>query len=145
MPKNSDQISMNEVYSYITENQYVYLATTQEMQPKIRPMVLFFYKGLFYFVTFTNDPKVAQIKNNKLCEVLLPIKDELNNNGYIKMTGRAKICTDADARYDAAYFCYFFDQYYDGPDDPDFCLIECSFDTFEFLKPGDNHKTKVQS
>jgi len=145
MPKNSDQITMSEVYSYLSENQYVYLATTLDMQPKIRPMVLFFYKGRFFFLTFTNDSKVAQIKNNKLCEALLPIKDELGNTGYIKMTGRAAICTDPDARYDAVYFCYFFDQFYDGPDDPDFCLIECKFDNFEFLKPGDIHSKKVHN
>jgi len=145
MPKSSDQISMNDVFTYISENQYVYLTTTQDSQPRIRPMVLFYYKGIFYFITFTNDAKVAQIKNNKLIEVLLPIKDELNNQGYIKMSGKAKICTDADAKYDATYFCYFFDELYDGPDDPDFCLIECSFDAFEYFKPGERHSVKVMS
>ena len=144
MAKNND-ITMKDIYSFITENQYVYLTTTQDMQPKIRPMTLFYYKGIFYFVTFTNDAKVAQIKNNKLIEVLLPIKDQLNNQGYIKMSGKAKICTDADAKYEATYFCYFFDELYDGPDDPDFCLLECNFDAFEYFKPGTRHSVKVMS
>ena len=143
MAKGSDQITMTDIFSYISENQYVYLATTLEMQPKIRPMVLFYYKKKFYFVTFKNDSKIAQIKNNKLCEVLLPIKDELDNNGYIKMTGTAKINNDAFIKEEATYFCYFFDQYYEGPDDPDFCLIECEFGVYEFLKPGDIHSVKI--
>jgi general stress protein 26 len=144
MAKSSD-ITLKDIFSYITANQYVYLSTTLDSQPKIRPMSLFYYKGNFYFVTYTNDAKVAQIKNNKLIEVILPIKDELNNQGYIKLTGKAKICTDADAKYDATYFCYFFDEMYDGPDDPDFCLIECTFDVYEYFEPGKRHSIKVYS
>jgi general stress protein 26 len=104
---------------------------------------LFFNKGKFYFVTFTNDSKVAQIRQNKLCEVLLPIKDEVGNRGYIKMTGKAKICNDPYAREDAQYFCYFFDDFYEGADDPDFTLIELNFEAYEFMKPGETHSVKV--
>ncbi|MCL2062860.1 MAG: pyridoxamine 5'-phosphate oxidase family protein [Candidatus Cloacimonetes bacterium] len=145
MSKLNDQSSIKEIYSYISENQYVYFATTLDLQPKIRTMVLFFYKGRFFFVTFTNDSKVAQIKSNKLCEVLLPIQDEIGNKGHIKMTGKAKICSDPDARQDAEYYCYFFDQYYDGADDPDFCLIELDFEFYEIMKPGDSHTKKFHS
>ena len=145
MSKNQDQISVQEIYSYISENQYVYFATTLESQPKIRTMVLFFFKGRFFFVTFTNDSKVLQIKNNKLCEVLLPITDELGNRGQIKMTGKAKICTDPDDRQDAEYYCYFFDDLYEGTDDPDFLLVELEFESFEIMKPGNRHTTKIHS
>jgi general stress protein 26 len=140
----SDSLTINDVYSYISDNQYVYMATTQDMQPKVRPMVLFFVKGKFYIVTFSGDSKVAQIKSNKLCEVLLPIKDELDNTGYVKMTGIAKLCVDMNVKMEAEYFCYFFDQFYDGADDPDFCLIELIFETFEVVKPGENHKQVVR-
>jgi len=140
MSKGSGQVSIADIYTYISGSQNVYFATTLDMQPKIRPMVLFYYKGKFFMVTFSTDSKIAQIKSNKLCEVLLPIQDEYGNNGYIKLIGTAKICTDMDCREDASYFCYFFDQYYKGADDPDFCLIELTFDTYEMLKPGDNHK-----
>ena len=52
MAKSNDQTILKEIFSYLTENQYVYFATNQDSQPKIRPMVLFYYKGKFYFVTF---------------------------------------------------------------------------------------------
>ena len=143
MAKSNDQLSVDEIFSYISENQYVYLATTLEVQPKIRTMVLFYYKGKFFFVTFTNDSKVSQIKNNKLCEVLLPIEDELGNRGHIRMTGKAKICQDPDAKQDAEYFCYFFDQQFEGTDDPDFCLLELIFDVYEMVKPGETHSVKI--
>jgi len=144
MSKSSSQASMSEIFTYISESQYVYFATTQDTQPKIRPMVLFYYKGKFFMVTFSTDSKISQIRKNKLCEVLLPIKDEYGNNGYIKMIGTARICDDMDLREDASYYCYFFDEYYKGADDPDFCLIELSFDMYEMLKPGDNHKIVVK-
>ena len=142
MAKSSGLPTVSDVYSYIAGNQYVYFATTLDNQPKIRPMVLFFHQGRFFFITFTNDSKVTQIKRNKLCEVLLPIKDD-GNTGYVKMTGKAKICQDLDARYDAQYFCYFFDDFYDGSNDPNFTLIELIFDCFEILKPGETHSVKV--
>ena len=143
MAKNNEQITINEILSYFSENQYVYFATMQDNQPKIRTMVLFYFKGRFFFVTLTNDSKVAQVKNNKLCEVLLPIKDELGNTGHIKMTGTAKICNDPDDRQDAEYYCYFFDQLYEGADDPDFCLMSLEFQVYEVVKPGETHSVKV--
>ena len=111
MAKGGNQATVSEIYSYISGNQYVYFATTLDNQPKIRPMVLFFHKGRFFFVTFSSDSKVAQIKSNKLCEVLLPIKDEFGNTGYVKLTGKAKICNDPYTRQEAQYFCYFFDDF----------------------------------
>ena len=144
MAKNND-LNLTDIFSYISENQYVYFTTTQELQPRVRTMVLFYYKGRFFFITFTNDAKVVQIRNNKLCEVLLPIKDELGNLGHIKMSGRAKICTDPNDRQDAEYYCYFFDQLYEGVDDPDFCLIELDFDSYEYVKPGETHSVRIHS
>ena len=145
MPKGNEQVTLNDIYSYITENQYVYFATTLDKQPKVRPMTLFYFKGRFFFITFTNDSKVLQIKNNKLCEVLLPIKDQVGNHGYIKMIGTAKINHDPNDKQDAEYYCYFFDTLYEGVDDPDFCLIELEFNEYEFFKPGDTHKVEVRS
>ena len=142
MGKASDQLSKSIVYSYLSKQQYVYFATTLEAQPKIRPMTLFFEKGRFFFVTFKNDSKIGQIKSNKLCEVLLPIDDESENKGYLRLTGTAKICTDEFDRQEAAYFCYFFDEFFDGPDDPDYCLLELFFDDYELMKPGESHNTK---
>ena len=144
MPKISEQMSKNEIFTYISENQYVYFATTLDTQPKIRTMVLFYFKGRFFFITFTNDSKVIQIKNNKLCEVLLPIEDEIGNKGHIKMSGKAKVCQDPNDRQDAEYYCYFFDQLYEGTDDPDFCLIELEFDAYEIVRPGETHSVKIQ-
>jgi general stress protein 26 len=59
------------------------------------------------------------------------------------MTGKAKICNDPYAREDAQYFCYFFDDFYEGADDPDFTLIELNFEAYELMKPGETHSVKV--
>ncbi|MDD4155744.1 MAG: pyridoxamine 5'-phosphate oxidase family protein [Candidatus Cloacimonetes bacterium] len=143
MAKMSDQMIIDEVFAYITENQYCYLATALEKQPKIRPMVLFYYNSRFFMVTFTNDSKVAQFKGNKLCEVCIPINDEYKNKGYIKMTGQGKIIKDYDLKYDATQFCYFFDELYEGADDPDFALIELTFNAYEIMSPGETFSKKV--
>jgi general stress protein 26 len=59
------------------------------------------------------------------------------------MTGTAKINNDANDKDEAQYFCYFFDNMYDGSDDPDFTLVELDFETYEFFRPGYNHSVKV--
>ena len=143
MGKVSDQLSKADIYSYISKQQYVYFSTVLDDQPKVRPMTLFFEKGLFFFVTFRNDSKVAQIKANKKCEVLLPLKDETGSNGYLRMTGIGKVCADEYLRQEATYFCYFFDEYFDGADDPDFVLLELFFDDYELMRPNQSYSTKV--
>ena len=145
MGRKNDNMSIGDIYSYLSENQYVYFATTFDKQPKVRPMVLFFFKGRFFFITNTGDSKVLQIKNNKLCEVIYPIKDEHGNQGYIKMIGTACINNDTNDKQEAEYFCYFFDNMYEGVDDPDFTLIELDFDSFEFFKPGETHVVKIHA
>ena len=145
MGRKEDQMTLANIYGYFSESQKVYFATVLDEQPKLRPMTLFYYKGKFYFTTFTNDSKVAQIKSNKLCEVLMSINDEYKNDGYIKMTGTAKVCNDLDIKHDAQYFCYYFDTYYESVDDPDFCLIELSFHTYEYMKPGNDHTITVKA
>lgn len=143
MGKVNDEQVFEEIYSYIKQNQYCYLATVLEKQPKIRPMVLFYHKNRFWMITFTNDSKVAQLKKNKLCEVCIPVSDHFDNKGYIKLTGQANIVKDYDLKYDASHFCYFFDEYYNSADDPDFTLIELVFSVFEIVSPGDIHGKKV--
>ena len=143
MGKVSDQLTKADLYSYISKQQYVYFATVLEKQPKLRPMTLFFDKGRFFFVTFRNDAKIIQIKSNKWCEVLLPLQDESGSHGYLRMSGFSMICSDAYTRQEATYFCYFFDDFFDGADDPSFCLLELFFDSFELLRPGESHSIKV--
>jgi len=145
MSKGSDQITLKELLTFVKENQVVYFATMHDSQPKVRPMTLFYIYGKFYFCTFQGDPKVAQIKNNKSCQILLPLKDDYDNNGYINMIGSAKICQDMNVKQEAEYFCFFFDQFFDGADDPDFCLMELTFDSYEYLKPGENHKIVIKN
>ena len=145
MARGTEQMTVKELMTFIKQDQVVYFTTTLDNQPKVRPMIMFYVYGKFYFCTFLGDSKVAQIKANKQCQALLPLKDDEDNNGYLNMIGTAKICNDMNIKQEAEYFCYFFDQFYDGADDPDFCLIELTFDSYEYLKPGENHKIVIKN
>jgi len=81
---------------------------------------------------------VGQISSNKRVEVCVPISED-GQNGYIRLMGSAKIVTNNDLRAEAAEYCYFFDQYYSGWDDPDYTLIEFYPEYAEYLRPGENH------
>jgi general stress protein 26 len=145
MGKNKDYLNEDEILSYVRDNQYVYLATILENHPKVRPMTMFYYHGRYFMVTFINDSKVLQIRNNKNIEVILPLKEEPNRDGYIRFSGIAKIINDPSLKQEATYFCYFFDEFWDGSDDPEFCLLELIFDSYEYMMPGNNHKVVIKA
>lgn len=136
MAKNNDSALQSEVMSYIRRYQYAYLSTCDKNQPRVRPVALFYVDGSFWVVTFKGDAKVAQIRNNKLIEVCFPIREE-GNTGYIRATGTARIDNDSYNRQEASEFCYFFEEYFSGVDDPNFTLLEIQLDEFEFMRPGE--------
>ncbi|HPV14460.1 MAG TPA: pyridoxamine 5'-phosphate oxidase family protein [Candidatus Cloacimonadota bacterium] len=138
MARTSDSELMQEILTWIRQNQYVYLATVDKNQARVRPIVMFEYDERYFFTTYSGDAKVGQIHANKRVEVCVPISED-GQNGYVRLMGSAKIVTNNDLRAEAAEYCYFFDQYYSGWDDPDYTLIEFYPEYAEYLRPGENH------
>lgn len=142
MGKNNDSQIRQEIFSLIHENQYCYLATALNNQPFLRPMVLFYAYGRFWIVTLKGDAKVQQIQNNQQVEVCIPIH-ESGDTGFIRAQGSAKIIRDINIKKEAIDFCYFFDDYFEGADDPDYTLIELIFGQMQLMRPGESYSTKI--
>lgn len=142
MAKNNESQIRNEIFSLLKENQVSYLATSVNDQPYVRPLILFYAYGRFWYVSFKNDAKSAQITTNKKVEVCIPLH-ESGNTGYIRAQGTAKIIKDTNLKNDAIDFCYFFDDYFDGCDDPDYMLVEVVFDQMSLMRPGETYSSKI--
>ncbi len=142
MAKNNESQIKNEIFSLLRENQVSYLATCVNDQPYVRPLILFYAYGRFWYVSFKNDPKTAQINANKNVEVCIPLH-ESGNTGFIRAQGTAKIIKDNNLKADAIDFCYFFDDYFDGADDPDYLLIEIVFHQMSLMRPGETYTSKI--
>lgn len=69
MARVSDSELMQEMLTWIRQNQYVYLATVDKNQPRVRPIVMFEYDERYFFTTYSGDAKVGQISSNKRVEV----------------------------------------------------------------------------
>lgn len=138
MARTSESALQQEILAWIRQNQYVYLATVDKKQPRVRPVVLFMYEERYFIVTFSGDSKVGQIANNKWVELCVPLHEE-GNTGYIRLTGTANIVHNAALKAEAGECCYFFDEYFNGYDDPDYTLIEFDPDLAEYLRPGERY------
>jgi general stress protein 26 len=141
MAKANESALQNEVMSYIGRYQYAYLSTCDKNQPRVRPVALFFEKGKFWVITFKGDAKVNQIKNNRNIEICFPIKDD-ENTGYVRANGVAYIENNTQLKHEASEFCYFFDDYFSGIDDPNFALLCLEMVDFEYMRPGESFSQK---
>lgn len=142
MAKASESALQQEIMAWIRQNQYVYLATVDKKQPRVRPLVMFNFGERYFFTTFSGDSKVNQIANNKWVEVCLPLGDS-GDTGYIRLAGVAIIVGNTALKAEAAEQCYFFDEYFHGYDDPDYTLIEFVPETAEYLRPGERYSQSL--
>ncbi len=138
MSRASESALQQEIMAWIRQNQYVYLATVDKKQPRVRPIVLFLIEGRYFFITFSGDAKVGQIANNKWVEVCVPLNEE-GHTGYIRLAGIAAQNSNASLKAEMAERCYFFDEYFSGADDRDYTLIEFDPEIAEYLRPGERY------
>lgn len=138
MAKTNESAIQQELAAWIKQNQYVYLATSDRKQARVRPVVLFLHEDRYFFATFSGDAKVAQIQANKLVEICIPLTED-GHTGYIRLSGIARIVNNAALKAEASERCFFFDQYFSGYDDPDYTLIEFDPDYAEYLRPGETY------
>ncbi len=138
MARTSESALQQEIMAWISQNQYVYLATVDKKQPRVRPVVLFIYDDRYFFATFSGDSKVGQLAANKWVEVCVPLH-ESGNTGYIRLSGIAMIVSNAALKADASERCFFFDEYFNGYDDRDYSLFEFEADIAEYLRPGERY------
>ncbi|MCB5228586.1 MAG: pyridoxamine 5'-phosphate oxidase family protein [Candidatus Cloacimonetes bacterium] len=138
MARNSESALLGEILSWLRQNQYVYLATCDKKQPRVRPIVLYSFEDRYFFTTFSGNSKVAQVNANRWVEVCVPLQED-GHNGYLRLSGIAKVVSNSGLKAEAAEYCYFFDQFFGGYDDPDYALIEFEPDYVEYMRPGENH------
>ena len=137
MARINESALQQEMLAWIRQNQYSYLATVDKKQPHVRPIVLFSFDDAYWLVTFSGDSKVQQIAGNKWVEICVPLMEE-GQTGYIRLCGTATIVTSKTLKAEAAEQCYFFDEYFNGYDDPDYTLISFDPSDAEYLRPGES-------
>ncbi len=131
----------NEVWSYFKDMQPVFLATSDNDQPRVRPVTMLKYNDKFWISTGTNDAKIRQIKENNKVEFCLFIKEE-KVSGYIRGTCEAIIVQDSETKKLLADNIPFFKEFWKNSDDPNYTLLEIVMKGVEYLKPGSFEATR---
>ena len=126
----------HEVWSQLKDSQCVYLATAEADQPRVRPVPLLDLDDKFRIATNTPSAKARQMRGNSNVELCLPLHEE-GGDGYIWISGVLTIIADHERIAEIGSRILFLTEYWEGVNDPDFCLIRITRVEVEHLKPGE--------
>jgi general stress protein 26 len=135
---------MNEVRDTLQGYNYIYLATIEHDRPRVRPVTLINHDESYWVATGANSAKVSQIKRNPNVELCL-CKEEEKGSGYIRLSGTAEIVADHALKDELASNIEFFSDYWNGANDPNYCLLRISVRDIELTRPGEMtaHKATI--
>ena len=141
--KGTDEAVLNEVWEKFGEQQYIFLATADEDQPRVRPVTLIHHQKKFFVATGTEDAKVNQIKNNPKVAFCLMI-EEGDQKGTIRAMGQAEIVKDLDIKTDLYNRVSWMKEFWKSPMEPSYTLFRVHVQGFEYMKPGSMQAVKIQ-
>lgn len=121
MTKRFDSLN-EEVWGHFKDFQFIFLATCERDQPRVRPVTLVCLDGRFWILTGTNNAKTKQIRKNPKMEFCL-LLEKGENRGYIRGAGWAQIVKDRETRAKIAKHCNLFSDYYNSSEDPNYTLM----------------------
>lgn len=86
------------------------------------------------FATFVNSRKVVQIRNNSEVHLTCGASDPVDMNQYLQIQGGAKFYTDKAERH--GFWKNSLENYFLGPDDPDYGVVVITPYRIELCSPG---------
>jgi general stress protein 26 len=137
---------LEEVLSCFGEQQVVYLATADGLQPRVRPMTLIKMDGGFYMITGArggvNVAKLAQIRLNHRVEYYMTLEGA-DGNGFIRGEATAEEVDGRDTKKRAYELIEWAKGYFDTFDHPDYVLLEIKHRGFSYRRPGEYEIRRV--
>lgn len=130
-----------EAESWLEDTATTFMATTENGQPRVRPVSILWRDGAVWVTSGTSNGKAQQVRRDGAVELCVPIKRG-DRHGYVRLAGWAEIVTDPEARARVASELPFFSEFWDGPDDPRYTLIRIDPEEILYLRPEeDRHHT----
>ena len=125
-----------EIWGRFSKFQTVYLATYDGKTPRVRPVSLGCIGSRLWVFTSAGSKKAVEMAKDPGFEFCYTFKGG-EHSGYIRASGKARIVKDGKTKAKMTAQCPFFKEYWNGPDDKCFALIELITKEVEYLKPGD--------
>ncbi|MDD5220053.1 MAG: pyridoxamine 5'-phosphate oxidase family protein [Candidatus Bipolaricaulis sp.] len=135
MPNTLPEIQ-EEIWRHLKPTQYVYLATSEGEQPRVRPVTLLNIDQKFWIATGMRSAKARQMRHNPNVEFCLPLGAE-GDSGYLRIAGLAESVTEPEIRETIGKQIPFLQEFWSGSDDPQFALFRITHIEVEYLRPGE--------
>jgi general stress protein 26 len=105
-------------------------------------MTLIYLDRRFWMVTSTSSSKVMQIRQNANVEFTYKF-DENGEDRCIRVLGKADIVEDSGTKASIAKRIRFFEDYWSGPEDPDYTLLEILPEELQYVTPSGTRQFQV--
>ena len=127
-------MKLEDVTDFFKTQPLMYLATSENNQPRVRPMALIYYKDQSWCCSIAGRPKIDQIRNNNKFEfaVIAPEREDMST---IRGRGKASIEENLEIKKELADFISWFSGYWDSYEDPNFTLIRLDLEKIEVQVP----------
>ncbi len=133
-------MNKQEVIDLIKDTGYGCLATMEGNQPRVRPMLPYLDdEGNLLVAVLSRSRTIEQIKKNPLVEICYIDR----KMWYARVTGKAKISMDMAKKQLAWDNIPMLRQYFSGPEDPNYVLIEIDTSAAEAMNPHEQQPSHL--
>lgn len=125
-------MTTEEIFDLIKDSGFGFLATTEGKQPRVRPMMPYLDDdGQLLLALLSHSRTIKQIQENPLVEICYVDR----KMWLCRITGKAKISQDLGKKEIVWNNIPMLRQYFSGPHDPNFVLMEIRSESIEAMTP----------
>ncbi|MBU1084350.1 MAG: pyridoxamine 5'-phosphate oxidase family protein [Candidatus Omnitrophota bacterium] len=111
------------------------VGTMRDGKPWVRYMAMKVQDDLtLYTSSFASSRKAEQIKKNNNVNIVFGADNGNFSMPYVNIDGTAEILTDKDTKEKC--WCGMLEQFFSGPDDPNYIVIKVTPRSAEYIGPG---------
>ena len=88
-----------------------------------------------YALTGSRDSKMDHLREDPRFEFYVLLEED-GNTGYVRFMGRVMMVEDLDLRKEVGDASGFAWDFFNGPEDPDYALLEMNIREAEIMRPG---------
>ena len=134
-------MTKEEVIDLIRDTAWGMLATTDGHQPHVRPMMPYLTdEGKMIVALLGRSRTIEHVKKNPLVEICFVDR----KMWYARITGKAKISTNPEAKETLWNNIPMLKQYFGGIQDPNFHLMEIDITDAEAMTPHQKQPEKIK-
>jgi general stress protein 26 len=140
---STDQDLKKEIVKSFAEQQYVFLATMEGDQPRVRPVTLINLWNRMFVATGFDDAKTRQIRHNRNVELCF-LTEKGERKGSIRAVCHASVVEDKETKAAVFEKISFIGEFFKTAEDPAYALIEFQPTLFEYMRPGSIEAVKLR-